>query len=287
MTPRLEPHRRIAQPGPPLEPRIVAVQAQGRLVETILPAGLSLLESVHRTVTHHGAESAVMSIAGGGFAPLAYVIPSLPPDPSHAANYSETFTPHGTAALRDGCITFGPRDGAPFLHCHAFWTEADGARRGGHILPAETVIAEPVTAQIWLLHGAAFEQRPDPETNFTLFAPVPHTRAGEGTPCFALRLRPNQDLCGTLEAFCGHHSITSARLHGGVASIIGADYADGTQIESFATEMYVRNGLIQHGTAELDVALVDYTGRLSEGRLRRGANPVLMTVEIVLEPLQR
>ena len=35
--------------------------------------------------------------------------------------------------------------------------------------------------------------------------------------------------------------------------------------------------------AELDVALVDYLGGLAEGRLMRGDNPVLMTMELVLE----
>ena len=33
----------------------------------------------------------------------------------------------------------------------------------------------------------------------------------------------------------------------------------------------------------LDVALVDYLGGLAEGRLMRGDNPVLMTMELVLE----
>jgi hypothetical protein len=37
--------------------------------------------------------------------------------------------------------------------------------------------------------------------------------------------------------------------------------------------------------ATLDVALVDYTGGLAEGRLVRGDNPVLMTMELVLEVL--
>jgi predicted DNA-binding protein with PD1-like motif len=286
MMTRLPSNRRIAQPGPPPEPRIVAVEGRGRLAETMLPAGLSLLDAVHQAVAGFGAESAVMSIAGGAFGPLSYVIPSLPPDATHAAFYSPTFAPAGGASLRDGCITFGWRDGAPFLHCHAFWTEADGQAHGGHILPAETVIAAPVPARIWLLDGLAFEQHPDPETNFTLFAPVPRTRTGDGTRCFGLRLRPNQDLYTTLEEFCIAHGIARARLHGGVASIIGADYEDGDQIESFATEMYLRNGVVQEGRALLDVALVDYTGRLSEGRLRRGANPVLMTVEIVIEALQ-
>jgi hypothetical protein len=35
--------------------------------------------------------------------------------------------------------------------------------------------------------------------------------------------------------------------------------------------------------AALDIALVDYTGGLAEGRLLRGDNPVLMTMELVLE----
>lgn len=35
--------------------------------------------------------------------------------------------------------------------------------------------------------------------------------------------------------------------------------------------------------AELDVALVDYLGGIAEGRLKPGDNPVLMTMELVLE----
>jgi predicted DNA-binding protein with PD1-like motif len=284
-TMNLSPDRAVAQPGAPIAPRIIAVEGQGRLLEAVLPAGVSLLESVRQSVAAHGAGSAVMAIAGGTLAPLHYVIPSLPPDASHAAFYSETFTPAGGGRLRDGCITFGTRAGAPFLHCHAFWTEAGGTPHGGHVLPEETVVATPVTARIWLLDGVAFAQNPDPETNFTLFAPVPAPRTGEGRRCFGLRLRPNQDLCGALEAFCAAAGIRHARLHGGVASIIGADYAHGETVANYATEMYVRSGRIDDGIATLDVALVDYTGRLSEGRLRRGHNPVLMTVEIVLEPL--
>ncbi|MFY8157778.1 MAG: DUF296 domain-containing protein, partial [Rhabdaerophilum sp.] len=34
--------------------------------------------------------------------------------------------------------------------------------------------------------------------------------------------------------------------------------------------------------ARIDAALVDLTGDLAEGRLKRGANPVLMTFELIL-----
>ena len=37
--------------------------------------------------------------------------------------------------------------------------------------------------------------------------------------------------------------------------------------------------------AALDVALIDYTGGIGEGRLVRGDNPVLMTMELVLEAM--
>ena len=52
--------------------------------------------------------------------------------------------------------------------------------------------------------------------------------------------------------------------------------------------MAVRSGTIAADasgalSAALDVALVDYTGGLAEGRLIRGDNPVLMTMELVLE----
>ena len=37
--------------------------------------------------------------------------------------------------------------------------------------------------------------------------------------------------------------------------------------------------------AELDIVLVDYLGGIAEGKLMRGDNPVLMTMELVLEVL--
>jgi predicted DNA-binding protein with PD1-like motif len=105
---------------------------------------------------------------------------------------------------------------------------------------------------------------------------------------FALRLRPNQDFAGALEGFCRERGIERAKLHGGVGSIIGARFEDGTAVEPFATELLVRSGSVAPNAsgdleAVLDVALVDYTGGLAEGRLMRGDNPVLMTMELALE----
>jgi hypothetical protein len=57
----------------------------------------------------------------------------------------------------------------------------------------------------------------------------------------------------------------------------------------FATELAVRSGTIAsrrpagRWKPALDIALVDYLGGIAEGRLMRGDNPVLMTMELVLE----
>ena len=56
------------------------------------------------------------------------------------------------------------------------------------------------------------------------------------------------------------------------------------------TELAVTAGMIAPGPSDaleaaLDVALIDYTGGIAKGRLVRGDNPVLMTMEIVLEVL--
>jgi predicted DNA-binding protein with PD1-like motif len=107
---------------------------------------------------------------------------------------------------------------------------------------------------------------------------------------FALRLRPNQDFARALEGFCRERGIERARLHGGVGSIIGARFEDGRTVEPFATELLVRSGSIVPNAsgdleAALDVALVDYTGAIAQGRLVRGDNPVLMTMELALEAI--
>jgi len=282
--------RRIAQPGPPAPERIQWVEARGRAFTFTLEAGLPLLEAARRGFAAEGFAGGTLNIGEGALGPFAYVMPALSTTGENAAFYSDTFRPAGVMRLKLGAMTLGSRDGAPFFHCHALWREADGRAGGGHILPEETVVAEPFAVEAFGLDGATFAAESDPETNFKLFGPIPTAAAAAKTTsrAFALRLRPNQDFAGALEAFCRERGIVSARLRGGVGSIIGAHFADGRIVEAFATEMAVRAGVIAPGPdgapeATLDVALVDYTGGLAAGRLTRGDNPVLMTMELVLE----
>ena len=95
-----------------------------------------------------------------------------------------------------------------------------------------------------------------------------------------------------METFCRARGIFRARLHGGVGSTIGARFTDGQSVIPFATELAVSSGSVAPGAggtleAVVDVALVDYLGGLAEGRLVRGDNPVLMTMELVLEVLDQ
>jgi predicted DNA-binding protein with PD1-like motif len=282
--------RSIQQPGRPAPERIQWAEARGRAFSFTLQAGQPLLEAASRGFAAAGFAGGVLNMRGGALGPFAYVMPAPSKTGENAAFYSDTFRPAGIARLKIGAMTLGQRDRAPFFHCHALWTEADGSNGGGHILPEETVVAEPFEVEAFGLDGAVFTTEPDPETNFKLFGPVPSAATSAQTTgrAYALRLRPNQDFTSALEAFCRERGINNAKLHGGVGSIIGARFADGRSVEPFATEMAVRSGAIVLGAdgtpeATLDVALVDYTGGLSVGRLRRGDNPVLMTMELVLE----
>jgi predicted DNA-binding protein with PD1-like motif len=284
--------RTIKQPGPPTAERIQWVAARGHGFAFALEAGLPLLEAARRGFVAEGFSGGVLNIVGGALAPFAYVMPALSKTAANAAFYSDTFRPEGVTRLTTATITLGARDGAPFFHCHGLWTEEGGRAGGGHILPEETIVAEPFVVEAFGIDGAVFAAEPDGETNFKLFGPVaaPASGARAGTPAFALRLKPNQDFAGALEGFCREHGIGRARIRGGVGSTIGARFADGRIVEPFATELTITSGMIAPGAdgalaAELDVALVDYTGGLAQGRLVRGDNPVLMTMELVLEVL--
>jgi predicted DNA-binding protein with PD1-like motif len=282
--------RSIKQPGPPIAERIQCVEVRGRAFSFTLEAGLPLLEAARRGFAAQGFAGGTLNIGGGALGPFGYVMPALSKTGDNAAFYSDTFRPDGVTRLQLATMTLGERDGAPFFHCHGLWREADGRIGGGHMLPEETFVAEPFEVNAFGIDGAAFTAEVDPETRFKLFGPVPAKPSGANASsrAFAMRLRPNQDFAGALEGFCRQRGIFNARIHGGVGSTIGAHFTDGRCVVPFATELAIRSGMIApnaDGTLEaaIDIALVDYLGGIAEGQLVRGDNPVLMTMELVLE----
>jgi predicted DNA-binding protein with PD1-like motif len=285
--------RSIKQPGAPVAERIQWAEARGRAFSFTLEPGLTLLEAARRGFAAVGFAGGTLNIKGGALGPFGYVMPALSKTGENAAFYSDTFRPAGITRLKLATMTLGERDGAPFFHCHGLWTEADGRSSGGHMLPEETFVAEPFAVEAFGIDGAVFAAEPDPETRFKLFGPIPARSSGTDAPsaAYALRLRPNQDFANSLEGFCRSQGITRARIRGGVGSTIGARFVGGAVIEPFATELAITSGSIALGRTEtleatLDIALIDYTGGIGEGRLIRGDNPVLMTMELVLEVLE-
>ena len=280
--------RRVEQPGTPGVTRAVCVDVGTMRIDAELPAGVRLLDALAALLADGDYESACLRLSGGAFGPFAYVIPALSPDGKQAAFYSETFRPGGATALEAASVTVGVRGGAPFFHCHGVWTSADGVRGCGHVLPDETVISAPVRVRGAGIIGGRFEVSADVETGFSLFAP-----RGTGTPipaasvaAVAVRLAPNQDLVQALEGVGRAAGFGRAVVQGGVASIIGARFADGGGVPGFATEMLVTRGVLDcsgAGGSEVDVVIVDLDGVIGAGRLVVGDNPVLMTFEGVLE----
>jgi predicted DNA-binding protein with PD1-like motif len=280
----------IQQPGPRAPDRIVAVEARGQAFTFELEPGLLLLDAVRKGFADAGYESGVLELKDVVLTAFSYVMPALSKTPANAAFYSDVFKPAGITRITSGAITFGRRDGMPFFHCHAVWQEDGERSSGGHVLPDGSIVAERASVTAFGLDGAVFEAVPDPETNFTLFRPIISEARNTTTRTrgVALRLCPNQDFTGALEAFCAHNTIQHARIRGGVGSTIGVHFDDGRIVPNFATEVFVRGGVIAPGPdgalqAKVDVALVDYTGAVDAGVLLRGRNPVLMTFELVLE----
>lgn len=294
--------RQILHPGPVAAQRATVVPTALRPVRLTLPAGQSLLQAVARALAAHDAHSAVLWLEGGPLFPFAWVMPALARTPEHAVYFSERFDADAPVQLQGATVTVGLRDGAPSLHAHGDWCDAQGRRHVGHLLPQDVVLAEAMAAQAWLLDGAAFSAQADAETRFTLFqpmaAPTEPTEPAEvggtaptasGRRALAVRLAPNVDLCSALEALCRDHGIHSATVRGGVGSTVGAVFDDGRVVAPFVTELLIRQGRIQrdaHGQPQalIDISLVDHLGGLADGRLARGANPVLVTCELVLEP---
>jgi predicted DNA-binding protein with PD1-like motif len=275
--------RRLVQPGPVHPERIESFEGRSRRLEFSLQPGLSLNDALTRPLIGAGMRSAALVFQGGALGPFSYVMPGPPTDDAHVAYFSAPRSPSGETVVEIANATFGWRNGAPFMHCHGAWIEEGTHRRGGHMLPHETMIATATTVHAWALPDVAIEADPDPETNFTLFHPVPVATDTDGDRTIVARVRPNEDITMAIEAIARRHHMHSAIVRGSLGSLIGARFDDGGRVEDHATEVLVRSGHIHDGTAVLDMLVVDMAGMVHEGRLVRGDNPVCITFELVME----
>lgn len=282
------PERRLQQPGPATAERFESFTGTGRRFSFELQPGLSLNDAIAIPLAAANLRAASLVIEGGAFAPFHYLMPALSTDGLHAAWYSDTFAPAGETVMERGNVTFGERDGAAFIHCHATWIEPDGRRCAGHILPHETIVSRPIRATVWGVETIRMVSEPDAETAFTIFHPVPVSAPAAddaGPRTVIARVCPNEDITGALEAICRKHGIAGAHLRGGVGSLIGARYADGGRVEDIATEVFITGGFVSADTSRtrIEITMVDTGGGITRGDLVRGDNPVCITFELCLE----
>lgn len=279
--------RTLTQPGPAPAERIESVATSGRALNFPLTPGRTLIEALTAPVFGSGFQGGAATFHGAVLSPFRYVMPGPPRNDTHVAWFSAPRSAPGSV-IETANATLGWRDGAPFIHCHAIWTEPDGSRRGGHILPDETIVASAVPVRAWGVE-ASITADPDPETNFTLFHPSRHPRAsgdptGTNLPFIAARIRPNQEIGQALSAVCRRHGLTRATARGSVGSLISPRFTDGRSVPDFATEVLIHHADITPDTAAITLAVIDMNGQVHEGQLSPNANPVCITFELLLEP---
>jgi predicted DNA-binding protein with PD1-like motif len=277
----MQTSRSLRQPGPTHPSRIDAFRGDLSALHFGLKSGLTLNEAIAAPLVEAGFQCGTVTFKGAGLHPFRYVMPGPADDDSHVAYFTAPRAPSGVTVIEQANATFGWADGRPFIHCHAVWTEPDGCRRGGHILPLETIVSEPADATAWCFRTVRIDACPDPETNFSLFQPS-GTRAGRG---LVARIKPNVDVIDALETIAREHGISNAVVHGSLGSLIGARFTHGGGVDDHATEVLVREGQIVDGEGALNLLVVDMQGQVHEGWLQRGENPVCITFDLVLEPL--
>ena len=272
-------NRWLRQPGPASSHRIDSFQDDAHCVRLSLQPGLSLNEAITGPLVAAGWQSGTVGFAETVLQPLRYVIPAVADDASHVAYFSAPRLAAGAAWIERANATFGWAEGKPFIHCHAVWIDADGRRRGGHILPHETIVADPGRAEARCFRALRVGAWADPETNFTLFQPSGGRIGGDSV---LARVKPNEDILVAIETIAGRYGIRDGTILGGLGSLVGARFVDGGAVDDHATEVLVQDGFVRDGEARLRLLVVDMGGEVHQGWLRRGDNPVCITFDVVL-----
>lgn len=271
--------RLIRHPGAEASERVDVLPCRAVPVQIPLRKGLTLTRALQDAMGAAGFRYGYLRLDGVELAPLAYVMPAPAPGDGHAAWYSATQT-RDQARIRHGGAHLGLRNGKAFVHCHALCDTGEM----GHVLCDDSLIAQDVTVRGWGLQGAGLVAQEDTETRFTLFRPHPAAPKGEGA--LLVTLRPNQDITTALEALAKAHGIDHASIEG-IGSLVGTSFMNGGHIDSYATEILLVKGRLEHGTAELLLASVGFDAPPQQGILSRNQNAVCVTAELLLIQMSR
>ncbi|MCA0962946.1 hypothetical protein [Salipiger bermudensis] len=267
----------LSHPGPRAKARAVSLPCYAEPVTLSLEAGIPLDRAIVDAAAKAGFEAAYLRLPAAELARLAYVIPTPAPGDGRAAWYSATHVLQPGRLIEAG-LHLGRKDGAPFLHCHGLWAGEDGVCRMGHLLAPDSVLAETVVAEGWGLSGARFEVRPDAETGFDLFTPVPHGRPKREPNALLCKLAPNEDPHALLAEAA--RAMPGARIEG-IGSLIATRF-EGAAQDSYATEVLLHDGQISDGAVRLEASSVGFDGVPLSGTLQSGANRICITAELLL-----
>jgi predicted DNA-binding protein with PD1-like motif len=281
--------RIIQHPGPICPERMTAIAGAAVPLQFTLEPGQAVDAAIAKGFAEFGCVGGFVEFKGGRCEPFQFVMPAASPDALHAAWYSETFVPAGVVDIERACAIVGWRDGRLFIHCHGIWNSREG-RWMGHMLGSHSIVAEPIVVTGIGTRNSTFKALLDPETNFTLFEPVPVSddpaKASQLHVLLA-RVRPNEDISLAIETICAEHRIITAHVHG-IGSLNGVRFTKGSRVESHATEVLIRKGRVTDvggmPRASLDIDVVDLQGRIFGGEIVHGDNPVCVTFELVIEP---
>lgn len=275
--------RTIRHPGTPNPNHFHFTRTDLRRVHTVFPQGKSIGASVADLMQRENCTGGIIELSGGWLDPFRFVVPAEDPRKEHAVWYSDTRVCSGGAAIEQATCSVGLNRGASSLHCHGLWRPASGELLGGHLLPDENLITQPVAVTALLTSDAAFERRFDEETNFELFEV---TGGGAGKGAIAT-IRPNRDITEAIERMAHAAGVHRASVHG-VGSLIDMSLNDGQIAHSLALEVAITGGRIvphEDGVTVVDLAMagVGMDGVPYEGLVRRGRNRVCVTFEIALD----
>ncbi|WP_157017764.1 PCC domain-containing protein [Mesorhizobium xinjiangense] len=279
--------RSIRHPGPVAVARYSAAACRAEALILTVEGGKPFNTAVAEAFAAHGYIGGYALLEDVAMRQMNYVIPAASPDRDHAAWYSDTRAPAAGGVIKRAGLHLGRRDGEPFLHCHGLWDVPGAGILMGHLLPFEAELEEPTHVQAFGLRGAVLDVTDDAETNFRLFAPRAVESANNAGPLNAVlaTVRPNEDISLAVEAICREHGFAAADIVG-IGSLIGADYANGRSVASYATEVLIREGRLeatsQGPRAAFEIAMVGMDGEISSGWLTHGANPVCVTFELLI-----
>lgn len=266
----------LTHPGPEAARRWAVQRCSAEPVEVILPVADTLAQSAALALAEY--DGGWLVIENAALSMLDFVIPGSDPGGAHAAWYAG---PHrmGAGQIDHLGLHFGRKQGAPWLHGHGHFSAPGWQGPGfGHILPLESRLAQPVRATGWGIRGARLQVSADSETLFPLFQPIAR---GGGQGAALVTLRPNQDIGEALVAAASEAGFTRARVFG-LGSLVFPRLTGQPPIDSFATEILLREGHILNGTATLRADIVTLEGTLHSGLLEPGANGLCITAELLL-----